>query len=255
MRFTDRVLPVAFALAAALPTVASAQLTGIQYVGAKFTTGNTVTIGIPSVTPVVEVGPYLAHFTSPLSANFDIFCIDWDNIFDTTTPFNARVLSFNDAISTTLTYNGISNFTALKRIFGTTEDGGRPITDSPAEYLQRLNATASLSGQFGGAGPQTSWDEIQYAIWTMFNAEPIPSADGFGGDTTSLRANALGATYAADQYASYSLVLDAKAWDPDVAEFYQQVAIVTPEPGTWAMFGMGLLGVMAFARRRSRRNS
>ena len=146
----------------------------------------------------------------------------------------------------------------MQRIFGTTEDGGNPITNSTAEYLQRLNATASLSDQFGGAGPQTNWDEIQYAIWTMFNSQPIPAADGLGGDTTSLRARVLGATYTAGQYAGYSLGLDAKAWDADVADFYQQATLVTPEPGTWALLGTGLLGVMAFAcrcSRRSRRNS
>lgn len=257
MRFS-RFIPVAFAALAALPAVSNAQVS-VKYIDTKFTSGNTVKIGDPFDQGTADVGPYLAQYTSPASSPFDVYCIDWDNQFTIGGTFNARVLSFNDAVSTSLSFNGVSNYAALKRILGqnATYAIGGNILDDPNEYLFRLATASNLASGFGAA-PTTEWDERHFAMWGLFNTTAIYNPDFVGGDPTNL---VFGAAIAASDpsynFSNWRIIMDARAWDTQYTGALEQGTItevqsVVPEPGTYMLVGAGLIGMFGAVRRRNR---
>jgi hypothetical protein len=258
MRFS-RFIPVAFAAMAALPAVSNAQVS-VKYIDTKFTSGNTVKIGDPFVDGTADVGPYLAQYTSPASSPFDVYCIDWDNTFTIGGTFNARVLSFNDAVSTSLSFNGVSNYAALKRILGqnATYAVGGNIIDNPSEYLARLATASKLASGFGAA-PATDWDERHFAIWGLFNTNAIflPDFDGTNDPTTMVFDAFAAASAPGYNYSNWRIIMDARAWDTRYTGTFEQGTItevqsVVPEPGTYMLVGAGLIGMFGAVRRRNR---
>lgn len=252
MRFS-RFIPAAFAVMATLPAVVSAQ-TSITNLDVKFTSGNTVTIGSPFNGTLRPIGPYQAQLNVPGAQPFDVYCIDYDNSFGRNTMYSARILTFSDAVSSIMTYNGVDNFTALQRVLGTVSTIN-PQPGNSADYALRLKYEAALASQFGAA-PATNWDEIHYAMWSFFNTNAIalPSAGQAGAQTqVDLASDAINNGFTDNGWA---IILDERAWDNSYTGGYHQALIsnssVVPEPGTYMLVGAGLIGVFGMARRRNR---
>ena len=138
----------------------------------------------------------------------------------------------------------------------------------------RLNLTVSQDGTFGGAGELLSGTTVPTGQWThvaatfkpdeymrvYINGQPVGEltelADGVpsGIQSTSqaVRIGYLGGDFnffdgLLDEIALYNTALS----DAQIAAHYQ--AAFVPEPGTFALLGLGGAGLLAFGRRRQRR--
>ncbi|MCC6244482.1 MAG: PEP-CTERM sorting domain-containing protein [Gemmatimonadaceae bacterium] len=183
------------------------------------------------------VGPYLLEGLNPVISEFQAFCIDLANPIRTN-PWNARVLTFAQA-----TDMG-ANQAAVEYALGSLH-GGAP------SWLAGLQASADLSNMFGATNALGNWDEIHYAIWTLFQSPVGAPSDLAAGNL--LRTNAL-ANVGGD-YSSWRVLVDERAFDASYRAqggLINQTFIATvPEPSTYALMGVGLLAV-GFASRRRR---
>ncbi|MEP6765684.1 MAG: PEP-CTERM sorting domain-containing protein [Gemmatimonadaceae bacterium] len=226
-RFTSLVL----AATLTLPVVAHAQIVPMHFDGVKTAGGDAV--------GGAATGAYVAHAT-PAGSPFDIFCVDYDHTAQTT--WTAHYVTFTEA-----TTAGIIG-SAANRQLGTDKAWG----------IQQLRAAAYLTTQFGAVGAglaDDNWDDVHGAIWSMFSNNAAPNA------FTGMVANAI--TVAGNNSFwddNYSLLLDDRAFNSDIpASQLNQAFItmdggthgntVTPETGTYALMGAGLM-VVGFVRRR-----
>jgi len=250
MRLTSRFLPAAFALAIALPAAASAQ-TSVSYIGAyQATLGG------------LSIGPVTMQLTG-LTSTFDVFCIDRDNGIDHGAVYNARILTLSEAVSSTSSFTGTTNLAALQRALGSyafsnlSTNTQTTLSSAGTEYFKRLQATASLVNQFGPA-PTSSWDELQYAVWAMFANSLGQTPDNTPTPAGALFATALAnASSTVDAWSNYRIIIDANAWNPTYNGGINQtlmtrVSSTVPEPGTYALMGVGLVGLFVASRRRNR---
>lgn len=246
MRFS-RIIPVALAAISLLASESSAQQVkytghvGSQQLGNPFG---------PGAHPFV--GPYtMLNVTA--NSSFDIYCIDFDNAF-TGNAFNARILTFADAVNSSLSFNGVDNFTALKRALGTTAlVPGGPINNTETEYLVRLIGTGAMSKGFGTTQAM-DWDERHYAIWSLFSSNVTPYVnDGINDHNTILNGaiNQILGGYTAPEF---RVIIDERAWDNSFTGNLEQTSITevstVPEPGTYALVGVGMIVMAGIARRR-----
>jgi PEP-CTERM motif len=123
--------------------------------------------------------------------------------------------------------------------------------------LQILQEQALLGANFNGTMPNDS--DVQHDIWNLSGATPVIT-----GPDPVLMATLLANAQAAQPFGDYSgaFLLDpagsgGQAFMPvDIGSFHH-VTTPTPEPGTLAMFGLGLgligLGSLKLRRNRSQR--
>lgn len=252
MRFS-RIIPAALAAISLLASEGSAQQ--VKYTGhvGSMQLGNPFG---PGSHPFV--GPYtMLNVTT--NSPFDIYCIDFDHAF-TGNAFNARILTFADAVNSSLSFNGVDNFTALKRALGTTTLFTSPgsIPNTTSEYFDRLRVSASIAKGFGTT--QTSdWDERHFAIWGIFSGNVTPYMnDGVNDHVTILTA---GINQAIGGYTApeFRIIIDERAWDNSYTGNLEQTSITevstVPEPSTYALVGVGMIVMAGVARRRKGRQS
>jgi hypothetical protein len=238
MKLTRYLAPLIAAASIALPAVAHGQ--NVQFNGFVSPTtflGEEV------------VGPYKLQKINPAQPEFLAYCIDIKNSV-TQNPWTARFVSFNDAI------NDANNLAALRYSLGAVFPGyGTPA--STTDLLTNLKASSILAGQFG-VNPTTAWDEIHWAIWTLFENPATNSSlvnPSNLADATNRRSNAITAS-ASGNYDSWQILIDERAYDAEYRRLngtVNQVFITNaPEPSTYALMGVGLLALGVAARRRNR---
>jgi len=228
----SRLTRVALVAALALPAAAQAQVEALKFEGVKFPGGSTV--------GGAQTGPYMAsRFPfSTAATTFDLYCIDIDHNAKAT--WTAHYITFADAVT------GGTYVTQAQRHLGTEKAWG----------LADLRAAAYLSTQFA-ITPQAGWNNIHGAIWSMFSNNT--SAAAYAATATAAKGVA-GLDASWDQYV---LVLDENAfaanYNPQTANLNQAfialdgnttIRVVTPEPSTYVLMGMGLLAVGFVSRRR-----
>lgn len=215
-----RLSTLALAVSLALPAAASAQ-EFLQFGGAKYSGGDKV--------GSAETGAYTAK-RAPFITSFDIYCIDYDN--HAMGSFTARAITFQQAV-------GMYAVEAQRQL-GT------------GWGVAELRTAAYLSTQFN-LGNKSQWDDIHGAIWSMFSTKPELAMYSAG----ATAAKAVAGTDA--QWDSYVLLLDNNAFNSRYTGVLNQgfitndpgttTTVITPEPSTWALMGVGLFAV-GFARRR-----
>ena len=165
----------------------------------------------------VQVGPYVARFETPTSANFSIYCVDylhyaqdqWVNV----TAVNSGNLS-NTRLNNALKYRQVS-------------------------YLASLFDTA----------PTTNWGGIHAAIWSIASGQTLGT-----GATATLRDQLLASLTASNAaYNSFSTdgwyILSPQT-QPGGQEFLMRTRVSVPEPAGFLLMATGLLMLAAVSRKR-----
>ncbi len=173
---------------------------------------------------------------TPTGADFTTFCLETNEYLDFTTYF------YLDSISNQAVNGGVS---------GPQPD---PISEQTA-YLYANFATGSLSGYAYGSGSLRilSANSLQRAIWYLEGEVAYSTLDGQARNWVT-EAN----SYGGPSYLPYVWVMNPVSFTSTGAEinrqsqlFYQKI----PEPGTFLLLGMGLMGLAGAAGMRRRRET
>lgn len=224
-----RLSSLALAAAFALPVAAQAQTELLHFGGVKTPGGDQV--------GSAQTGPYVGlHAPFTPGTPFDIYCLDIDHTAQNV--WTTRYLTFEEATT------GMYSLQAQRQL-GTEKSWG----------IAELRASAYLSTQFG-VMPQSQWDEVHGSIWSMFSNNAAAASH------SSLAAGALTIAGGNSQWDSYLLMVDNKVfadnYNAETADINQgfivddsdnTIRVITPEPGTYVLMGMGLFAV-GFVRRR-----
>jgi hypothetical protein len=172
----------------------------------------------------VQVGPYLAQFTTPLSPQFSIYCVDY----------------------THFAKDGWVNVTGLGsgNDLGNTRLGLSALEDNTGDYV-RYRQAAYLATLFDtGSQPTSEWGKIHAAIWSLTSGVTP------GGNTGDY----LTATWAAPTTFTtdgwYVLTPTNPGSSTSGQEFLMRTRVSVPEPAGLLLIATGLLMLGMVSRKR-----
>ncbi len=170
----------------------------------------------------VQVGPYVAQFSSDIGQQFSIYCVDYNHE------------AMDQLVNVTaLASTGLTN----TRIGSASGDAVAWDKYRTAAYLASLFDTAPATG--------SSWGPIHRAIWAITSGQS--QWDGYVTDILGSDWAAATASFNTDGWYVLSPVSQ-----PGGQEFLMRTASV-PEPATFILLATGLLLLAAFSRGRLQR--
>jgi hypothetical protein len=186
-----------------------------------------------NITPLTgfPVSNVLSYYSSSAIVNngFESFCVEQ-----------------NETVAIPGSYNAVLNSGAVAGgVGGQTSPGFDPLSKGTA-YLYSMFAAGTLNGYNYGIGRSGSAWDLQNAIWYLEQEGGFLTAS-----YTTLLENTFGtiANAMANNNGLYSVgVLNLTAGDGR----HQDQLVMTPEPGSLLLFGIGLLGATALRRKLKR---
>ncbi|MBL0937535.1 MAG: PEP-CTERM sorting domain-containing protein [Gemmatimonadaceae bacterium] len=252
MRVLSKALVAAVSLFAASVAGAQAPTSSatsgyLDFIGSK--------AGAPKVTGTnIATGPYDAKFGTSASnaatkSAFDVYCFDW---MANTGDGNVVILTFNDLIN----QNGAVATALYSKMTSSSAVSG-------SLSLSTLNSAAWLVASMS-AGTQSLWDEKHVALWNLFwndgaGSPGLPGEGNYNGISNPSNTNGAlywynqalaNGSYDASSYRIFAPVDNQGNFVTDRQVFMGQVTQV-PEPASFALVAMGLVG-LGVARRRTK---
>lgn len=169
------------------------------------------------------VGQYTATGGGTIGS-FLVYCINFANGINVGETWNVRTLTFDEAIQP-------ANLAAVQRTLGAGITAG--------DILFKLRQSAYLADQFGPT-LTPDWDEIQFGTWKLFQLSPtqitqlVPTTPA---REAELVADAAAFAGSSASTATWRLMVDARAWDPNVAaSSLRQTMITRTQPAALGDF-------------------
>ena len=172
----------------------------------------------------VQVGPYLAQFTTPLSPAFSIYCVDYTHYAKDGWVNVSSLASSATLGNTRLGLNGAESLT------------GDYLRYRQAAYLATLFDT--------GGQPTSEWGKIHAAIWTLTSGVTP------GGNTGAYLTSAWAAPSTFSTAGWYVLTPTNPSYSSSGQEFLMRTRVSVPEPAGILLMATGLLMLAMVSRKR-----